>query len=521
MIIGAAQAPTFNGVPHTAETKQWLAAVLLGVSLRAGQFDKAEPLWNRTTKAEINRAFPMVGLTDALSVLRSKSLAQAFKIPIGDLEKALGAVSTLADLNKARLELKRQRAKLPKTADFGWFDSWETRLNVLAAYLADKPATIDFTPNLVSYLTNNEWEFVDKNSVRAHGVYQLELPLPQAYGPYEVSFGLTIKKPTKEPKMLLGVLMGTERQGSPMFGRPFGISCEGVAYVRTSSGTMREMAKVVQENKIRVRVWESFAEFYVNDELVFCNQCFDFEPNGRVQLISPMEKGEKYSDIVYHHIQVGRLSETVPPHEIPERVKYFTAQLKKKDDTRMRRWRGTDYLLLGKFQEAAEDFSAHLANDEKDYFARQIGARALHNVEDYEQELKVLQELVKLTPLSAYANCELAWFLATCPDDKISDHIAAQKQIDLTEEMYEGKEKMAQFALVALAIEKKDYKKAEAILKVYGKYLEKGTEEIRYKLLREAIDQQSVVRDKSKVRDAHYTVDWDTEGRNNMLKKKP
>jgi hypothetical protein len=521
MIIGAAQAPTFNGVPQTAETKQWLAAVLLGVSLRAGQFEKAETLWNRPTKADINRAFRMCGLTDAMSVLRAKSSTQAAKVPIADLEKVMNTISSTADINKARLELKRQRAKLPKTGDPGWFDYWDVRLNVLAAYLADKPATIEFTPALASYLTNSEWDFVDKNSVRAHSVYQLELPLPQEYGPYEVSFGLTMKKPPKEPKLLLGALMGTERNGNPMFGRPFGISAEGVASVNTVSGQSAYMAKVREENQLRIRVWESFAEFFVNDELVFCNQCFGFEPNGRVQLISPNERGEKVGDIVYHHIQVRRLNEPVPPHEVPERVKYFTAQLKKKDDPRMRRWRGSDLLLLGKYQEAADDFAAYLVTDDHDYYGRQIAARAFHNVEKYAEELKVLQELVKLIPLSQYANSELAWFLATCPDEKIRDTQAGLKQAELTEEIYEGKTETAQYALAAVAIENKDYKKAESLIKVYANSKREGTEEFRHKLLREAIDQKSVVRDTSKVRSARYTHDWDTPGMNRLLRKKP
>lgn len=521
MIIAAAQAPVFNNAPQSAESKQWLAAVLLGISLRAGQYDKAEALWNRPAKADINRAFRMFGLTEAMSVLRAKSSAQAAKIPIADLEKSLHAISTAAQIDQARLELKRQRAKLPKTADPGWFEYWEARLNVLAAYLADQPAAIEFTPALVSYLTNGEWDFVDRNSVRAHSVFQLELPLPQAYGPYEVSFGLTLKKPPKEPKLLLGALMGTERNGNPMFGRAFGISAEGVASVKVVSGQSVYMAKVREENQLRIRVWESFAEFFVNEELVFCGQCWGFEPNGRVQLISPNERGEKVGDIVYHHLQVRRISDPVPPHELPERVGYFTAKLKKKEDSRMRRWRGSDLLLLGKFQEAAEDFAAHLANDEKDYFGRQIAARVYHNVERYDEELRVLQELVKLTPLSAYANCELAWFLATCPDDKIRDPLAGQKQAELTEDIYNGKERMAQYALAAVAIENKDYKKAESILKVYAKSNQEGSEALRHKLLRDAIDQKSVVRDKSKVRDASYTHDWDTPGRNNMLKKKP
>jgi hypothetical protein len=512
MLANCLKAPQYRGKPHTDETRLWITALMAAVHLRAEQYEQAAALWDRPTDKQMSMALERVGIRERLELVKQWAKKTHDYTPIRNFAKKAVKARSVEDLTPLRAELKQLAPQFPAEKQKSWVAFGEELLAGSEKLLAGQKHEIRFTPDLFEYLNRGGWKLMEDGSLRPQGDSNLPLPIVHPAGPMEVTLDVSIlDKYTEHNGPIFGVVFanGTEHLNFPP--RWFGI-IPGKGNVlptdKEYGSPFPHRVTGAKENKLRIRVWPEYAEFFVNQECVYSQGCPEFYPSGQMELIGCGTLN--VSEVRIKNIAVTPLSEECPPFDPEARVAYFSEALKKHDDPRMRRWRAGAYMRLERFQDALQDYREVLRHDPSDVAVLQFQARVCHYEKEYAEELAALENLNKLWPDAPYSLSELAWCLAASPEDKCRDPDRAIKLAQQVNSYSKWGESRAWFSIAAAHLAKQDYKKAAEIINRYKKVEYTGEDEYRLSLLRTALEKKTDVRalphTKPSLEQVHETV---------------
>jgi tetratricopeptide (TPR) repeat protein len=320
-----------------------------------------------------------------------------------------------------------------------FFDYWTSALRWRQQFDQGESVQLDYDPQVPTWtIAAGQWTAENAHSVigvgEAGGGTQLtcEVPFPS---PFEVELDVEcLKNSGRSPHS--GVMIGRTPQFTPDGDSPMEVGrffwIDGPVN-RTGFSHLFELPAgidlpLAKPSHVWVRVWNGVCEFQVDHTVVYEGKLKDFVPDGKIKLGTRWGSGT--AEVRYSNLRIRKLQVGPPPAwtDYEATVKYCTESLRDHPKNTMALcYRAIAYHNAKEYDLSIADLQELLQiSDDYAGIAWILGSDYSAKG-DFAQAEQFFELAVAKRPKLAAAHNALAWFRATCPEDKYRNGEAALK----------------------------------------------------------------------------------------------